>query len=142
MTETSIQPAGRDWRPVLELLVRIAGTIVAVAGGALLGVYATLMTPYRVGGTLVPISLLLAVGGNAALIWFGYFTTRNKFLALLPGLVWAGFAFLGVDRTREGDVVLYQQNWVGTVYLFVGAITISVAAYRLIVPKQPPLLPR
>jgi hypothetical protein len=142
VTEPQSQPARPAWQPVLEVLIRVGGAVVAVAGGALLGVFATLMTPFRIGGTLVPISLLLAVGGNAALIWFSYFTTRNKFLALLPGLVWAGFAFLGVDRTNEGDIVLYQQNWVSTVYLFVGAITVSIAAYRLIVPKPAPLTPR
>jgi hypothetical protein len=141
------QPRGvpRPYRPndkVLDILLRVVGAVVAVWGGALLGTYATFMTAYRIGTVLVPVSLVLAVVGNLALIWFAYATTGNKWLALLPGLVWAGLSFVGATRTREGDLVLYQSNWVGTVYLFAGSVTIAVAAYRLIVPKPPPVLPR
>jgi hypothetical protein len=121
----------------LDILVRAGGAVVAVCGGILLAFYATFMTPYRIGTVFVPVSLVLVIVGNAALIWFAYYTTRNKFLALLPGLVWLALAFLGADRTTEGDLVLYQKNWVGTVYLFAGAGTIAVAAYRIIVPKPP-----
>ena len=121
----------------LDKLVRAGGAVVAVCGGILLAFYATFMTPYRIGTVFVPVSLVLVIVGNAALVWFAYYTTRNKFLALLPGLVWLALAFLGADRTTEGDLVLYQKNWVGTVYLFAGAITIAVAAYRIIVPKSP-----
>jgi hypothetical protein len=126
------------WSGVLETLVRVGGAVIAVWGGMLLAFYATFMTPYRIGTTLVPVSVVLVIVGNAALIWFSYCTTRNKFLALLPGLVWLGLAYLGADRTTKGDLVLYQKNWVGTVYLFAGAGTVAVAAYRLIVPKPPP----
>jgi hypothetical protein len=127
---------------LLDVLVRVLGAVVAIWGGFLLGTYATFMTPYRIGTALVPVSLLLAVGGNLALIWFAYVTTRNKFLALLPGLVWVVLSFVAANRTTEGDLVLFQSNWVGTVYLFAGSVTIAVAAYRLIVPKSPPIMPR
>jgi hypothetical protein len=126
-------------RKALEIALRTAGALVAVWGGALLGIYATFMTPFRIGTVLIPVALVLAIGGNAVLIWFGFFTTRNKFLALLPGLAWAAFAFLGAGRTNEGDILLTSNNWVATTYLFAGSITIAVAAYRLIVPK--PQLP-
>jgi hypothetical protein len=136
--------APRPYRPddkVLDVLLRIAGAVVAVWGGVLLGTYATFLTAYRIGTVLVPVSLVLAVAGNLALIWFAYLTTGNKWLALLPGLVWAALSFVGATRTSEGDLVLYQSNWVGTVYLFAGSITVAVAAYRLIVPKPPPITP-
>jgi hypothetical protein len=121
----------------LDILVRAGGAVVAVCGGILLAFYATFMTPYRIGTVFVPVSVVLVIVGNAALVWFAYYTTRNKFLALLPGLVWMALAFLGSGRTTEGDLLLYQKNWVGTVYLFAGAGTIGVAAYRIIVPKPP-----
>ena len=125
-----------------DVLVRVGGAVVAIWGGILLGLYATFMTPFRIGTALVPISIALAVVGNAGLVWFAYLTTRNKFVALLPGLVWAVLSFMGSARTTEGDLVLYQSNWVGTVYLFAGSITVGVAAYRIIVPKPPPIMPR
>jgi hypothetical protein len=50
---------------------------------------------------------------------------------LLPGIVWFALSFLGAERTTEGDLILY--NWVATVYIYAGAITVGVAAYRMIV---------
>lgn len=132
----------RRWLGLVEMLVRVGGLVVGVWGGILLACYATFMTPYRIGTAFVPVSVLLVIVGNAALIWFTYYTTRNKFLGMLPGLVWIALSFLGADRTTEGDLVLYQKNWVGTVYLFAGAGTIAILAYRLIVPKPPPIVPR
>jgi hypothetical protein len=126
---------------VAEPAIRAGGAVVGVAGGVLLAFYATFWTPLRIGQVFVPVSIVLAILGNAALIWFTYYTTRNRFVALLPGVVWIVLAFFGAERTTEGDLVLYQKNWVATVYLFAGAGTIAVAAYRLIVPKPPPLYP-
>lgn len=137
-TPSQAATSPRPWSGALELMVRAAGAVVAVWGGILLACYATFMTAYRIGATLVPVSLVFVVLGNAALIWFAHYTTRNKLLALLPGLAWIVVSLLGADRTTEGDLVLYSKNWVGTVYLFAGAGTIAVAAYRLVVPKPPP----
>jgi hypothetical protein len=126
----------------MELAVRAAGAVIGVWAGALLALYATFWTPMRVGQALVPVSILLAVGGNAALIWFAYSTTRNKFLGLLPGIVSVAVSFLGAERTTEGDLILFQTNWVATVYLLAGAGTVAVAGYKLIVPKPSPLYQR
>ena len=115
----------------VEVGLRVAGTIVAVWAGALLAFAGSFWTPYRVGTVLVPVSILLAIAGNAALVWFTLKVTGNRFLALLPGIVWFVLSFLGAERTTEGDLVLY--NWVATVYIYAGAITVGVAAYRIIV---------
>jgi hypothetical protein len=68
---------------------------------------------------------------HAALVWFALKVTGNRFLALLPGIVWFVVSFLGAERTTEGDIILY--NWVATIYIYAGAITVGVAAYRMIV---------
>jgi hypothetical protein len=137
ITETS--PAERGW---LDLFLRIAGAVVALWGAVLLAIAGAFLTPFRVGTVLVPVSVLLAVAGNAVLVWFARRTTGHKFLTVAPGLVWLGVTFLALDRTDEGDLVLYQQNWVSMVYLLAGAATVAYLGYRALVPEAPTFGPR
>lgn len=120
------------------MLTRGAGAVVAVWGAVVVSVYGAFLTPFRIGQVLVPVAVVLAVVGNAVLIWFAHDVTGNKFLGLLPGVVWVALSFLGADRTTEGDLVLYQSNWVATVYLFAGAATVAVCAYRILVRHPTP----
>jgi hypothetical protein len=121
---------------MVEPALRIGGTVVAVWAAALLGVVGAFETPARVGGVLVPVSVLLAVVGNAGLIRFAYVTTRHRGLAVLPGVTWIVLAFVATSGTREGDIVLTSTNWVGPVYLLAGAATVAVSAYRLLPRPQ------
>jgi hypothetical protein len=128
-------PPSPPARPgVLDVMARSAGAVVAVWGAVVLSAYGAFLTPFRLGQVLMPVAVVLAVGGNALLIRFAHGVTGNKMLALLPGLVWLVLSFIGAERTTEGDLVLYQSNWVATVYLFAGAGTVAVFAYRLLVP--------
>jgi len=122
---------------VREVLLRVAGSVVACWAAVVLALFGAFMTPFRIGSVLAPISLVLAIGGNAGIIWFAYRVTRHKLLALLPGLVWTVLTLIGSGKTSEGDLILYQSNWVATVYLYAGCATVGVAGYRLIVPKPP-----
>jgi hypothetical protein len=90
------------------------------------------MTPFRIGTALMPVAILLATAGNAALIWFAYVVSGSRRLALLPGVVWIIASFVWSGRTGEGDLVLTTSNWVGTLYLVSGWATIFFAAYRLL----------
>ena len=129
-------PRPDDGPAWLHCVLRWVGAAVAVWGAVLIATFGAFITPWRVGTVLVPVALPLAVLGNAALIRFAYRVTRNKFLGLLPGLVWVVVSFVASARTTEGDLVLYQSNWVATVYLLAGAATVGVAAYRMIVPRS------
>jgi hypothetical protein len=89
----------------------------------------------------VPVSVVLAVGGNIALIWLGWRLTRHRFLALVPGLIWAAVALVSANETREGDLALASNNWVALVFLLSGSVTVGFAAYRLILTRprnEPP----
>jgi hypothetical protein len=135
-------PDGADTPPAAprreaELAVRAAGAVVSVAGAFAVAAYGAFLTPFRVGATLVPVALLVAVGGNAALSWFAWTVTRSRVLGVLPGLVWVALSFLASSRTTEGDLVLTGNNWVATVYLLAGAATVGVCAYRLFIPRRP-----
>lgn len=119
-----------------DLVLRIAGAVVGVWAGVLLAFYGAFLTPLRINGVLTPVSLILAVGGNIALIWFTYLATRHKFVALLPSLIWVVLSFAASSRTTEGDLVLVDSNWVSMVYLLAGSVTIGVVAYRMILSRH------
>jgi hypothetical protein len=125
------------WLRWVDLILRGLGAGVAAWGGLVLAGYGAFMSAFRVGTALVPVAVPLAIVGNAALIWFAYRVTRHTFLGLLPGLLWVAVTFIWSSRTTEGDLVLYQSNWVATAYLLAGSATVGVCAYRLIVPRRP-----
>ena len=134
MVEPVEEPASR----VLEIGLQVLGTVVALALAGLVAIYGAFLTPYRVGTSLVPISLVIAAGGNIGVIWFAYVTTRNRYLAMLPALVWLILSFLASSRTSDGDLILISTNWVATVYLLVGPAAIAFCGYRLFLrPRLP-----
>jgi N-acetyl-1-D-myo-inositol-2-amino-2-deoxy-alpha-D-glucopyranoside deacetylase len=132
-----VEPDGESNR-LLEIGMQVAGTVVAVLLAGLAAAYGAFLTPYRIGTSLVPISLVIAAGGNIGVIWFAYVTTRNRYLAMLPAAVWLVLSFLASSRTSDGDLILISTNWVATVYLLVGPVAIAVCGYRLFLrPRLP-----
>jgi hypothetical protein len=136
------QPRGRTLAPTtlraLDLALQVAGLIVAVALAVVVAIYGAFLTPYRVGTTLVPVSLLIGIVGNFASIWLAYRVTGRKLLSLLPGAVWIVLTFLASTKTREGDLLLISSDWVASAYLLAGPLGIVIAAYVLFRPRQSP----
>jgi hypothetical protein len=116
----------------------IAGAVVSIWAALLLSAAGAFLTPLRVGAVLVPVSLVLGIGGNIAIMWFAYRVIRNRYLAVLPGLIWVVVTFIASGTTKEKDLVLYQGNWVAIVYLLSGSITVGVVAFRIFAPQPPP----
>lgn len=113
---------------VPELVLRAVGLTVAVWGAVLLALIGAFLTPLRLGGVLVPVSIPLAVAGNLGLIWFVRITTGWRGLVLVPGLVWVAVLLLASGRTTEGDLLV--ANWVGPVSLLAGATTVGLTLLR------------
>jgi hypothetical protein len=116
---------------VADVALRAVGFLVALAGAFLVAVYGVFLTPFRIGTTLVPISLVIAIVGNIVVIWFAYVVTRNRVLAIIPGAVWLVLSFLASSRTAAGDLLLISSDWVASLYLVCGPIAIAFCAYRL-----------
>jgi hypothetical protein len=116
-------------------IIRAGGLIVGVWGAVLFALYGAFLTPLRLGGVLVPFSIVLAVVTNYLLLRFTYYTTEHQWLALIPGVVWVGLTFVASASTGEGDIVLSGANWVGSVYLLAGAATVGIGAYRLLASR-------
>jgi hypothetical protein len=117
-----------------EIAIRTVVLAAAAWAAVLLAFYGALLTPFRLGGVLVPVSLLLAVAGNLGLMLFVRYTVPGRFPPLVPGLVWLGVAFWASGATAEGDVLLAGNNWVAAAYLLIGSVTVGVAAYKVVLP--------
>ncbi len=83
----------------------------------------------------MPVALLAAVVGNAAIVWFTYRVTRHVGLALLPGLAWLIVMGVAGTTTSDGDLILTGNNWVGLATIATGSLAWAGTGYWLIVKR-------
>ncbi|MET8349889.1 MULTISPECIES: hypothetical protein [unclassified Micromonospora] len=131
-------PAGPPPR-LLDLGLRLAGAIVVVVAGVLTGVLELLFSTVRVGGQLIGVSALLAVGANIALSWFAYEVVGRRWAVALPAVPWFVLMAVAAVRTSEGDLLLAGDNWVGLAMIVAGAMTFAVMGFRQILAAPPAL---
>ena len=124
----------------------MAGAVVGVLLGFVSALVEVFWAAAYVGPVRFPVSAVLAVVGNVALVRFTWWVTGSRGLALLPGLAWMVPVVIASGGTSEGDQLLRADNWVALATLFGGAVAWTVAAFRLITgPQRPgvgPLPPR
>ena len=83
------------------------------------------LVPFRLGGTLIPVSLVIVVASNAALGLAGG-RLLGRWGAAGTGLLWMYVAFTLGSRRPEGDLII-PNGWVGLSYLVVGVVSAAVA---------------
>ncbi len=96
--------------------------------------------PLRVGGVLVPVSILVAVTANlllpaGALRWSG-----SRAVAVLPGVAWLVVAIGAMLRRPEGDLVITGGGVSGTVnlaFLLIGVLAAALAVGRVLGAGRP-----
>ncbi|SCE91014.1 hypothetical protein GA0070612_2107 [Micromonospora chokoriensis] len=134
--QTAPPPAGSPPR-LLDLGVRVAGAIIVVVAGVLTGVLELLLATVRVGGYLIGVSALIAVGANIALSWFAYEAVGRRWAVALPAVPWFALMAVAAVRTSEGDLLLAGDNWVGLALIVAGAMTFAVMGFRqILAPAQ------
>jgi hypothetical protein len=106
--------AERGWAYVLLLLLTV-----------LLALWGAFLVPFRVGGTLVPVSLAIAVVGNV-LVGRAASRLAGSTGALATGALWVGVTLVLSSRRAEGDVVV-PGSAVGLGFLVAGALASAVA---------------
>lgn len=100
----------------------------------LVALWGAFLVPLRVGGTLVPVCWLLALGSTAVLgAWGG--RLLGKAGAVVPVLLWLAVAFTLGTRRAEGDLVV-PGSTTGIVFLLAGAVGGAVA-YGVQVTRLP-----
>lgn len=132
-------PPGRLVR-VVDLVLRVAGGVLAAFGGVLTAVLELVLAGARVAGQLIGVSVLVAVVANVVLSWFAHTTVGRRWAVVLPALPWFAMMVVAAGRTDEGDLLLTGDNWVGLAMIVAGAMTFAVMGFRLIL--APPAGPR
>jgi len=123
-------------------LLAIAGAIVATGLGAMLGLVEAFLTPLRLPhSTYLPVALVLAIIGNPALSWFAAEVTGKRFAAILPAGAWCAVWFIAATKTREGDLIITGNNWVGLVTLLAGPIAFALGIFVPVMLEQRRTLP-
>lgn len=135
------QPSGRPaLGGILDLLLRVAGGVLAVIAAVLTATLELLFATARVGGYLIGASVLLAVLANVVLSWFAYQTVGRKWAVMLPAVTWFALMVLAAGGTSEGDILLAGNNWVGIAMIIAGSMAFAVMGFRLITaPATKPL---
>jgi hypothetical protein len=130
------RPPGRGLR-LLDVVLRVVGGLVAVAGGVLTALIALLLSTVRVGGQLIGVSVVVTIAGAVAVSWFAYTTVGRRWAVALPALPWFVLMAVAAVRTDEGDLLVAGENWVGLAMITTGAMTFAVMAFRQILSPQP-----
>jgi hypothetical protein len=124
---------------------RLAWGAVAVVVATWLALVEVFWLPLRVGGVLVPVSVLVAVVGNlllpaAALRWSG-----SRLVAVLPAVAWLVVAVGAMVRRPEGDLIMTGGGATGVVnlaFLMIGVLAAAFSVGRVLGgPRRPPVRP-
>src|SRR5688500_16647729 len=103
--------------------------IVAVLVAGWLAVVEVFWLPLRIGGVLVPLSIVVAVVGNLLLTTAAHRLSGSKVVAVLPARVWLVVAVGAMIRRPEGDLVLAGTGALGTVSLLFLLLGVTAAAF-------------
>ena len=116
-------------------LTLAAWSVLGVAVAGWLAVVEVMWLPLRVGGLLVPVSVVAAVVGNLLLVDLLLRWSRSRFVAVLPGVTWGVVAVAAMSRRPEGDLVLTGNGAAGVVnlaFLLFGVLAAAVAIGRVL----------
>jgi len=119
----------------MRVLVLIGWGIAAVVVGTWLALVEVFWLPLRVGGVLVPLSVVAAVVGNLLLVGVAYRWSRSRVVAVLPALAWLAAALGAARRRPEGDLVIVGTGalgYVGLAFLLVGVVAAAFAVGRVL----------
>ena len=130
-------PPGR-WPRRLDAGLRLAGGLISVVAAVVTGLLEIGLSSLRVGGTLIGVSVPVAVAANLALAWFAHRTVGAKWAVALPWVAWTALMFLAAGfRTTEGDHLFYGENWVALPLVLFGSVAFGGYLYRLILSSTP-----
>jgi hypothetical protein len=116
----------------LDVALRVAGALLAVAAAVLTGTLEILFATARIGGYLIGASVVIAVVANVALSWFVYEAVGRKAAVALPGLAWFTLMVVAAGGTAKGDILLAGNNWVALAMIVAGSMAFAVMGFRLI----------
>lgn len=130
-------PAPDGPRRLLDVALRVAGGVVAVVAAVATGALELILSTVRVAGHLIGVSVAVAVLANLALAWFAHAAVGSRWAVALPATPWFVLMSAAAVRTREGDLLLSGDNWVGLAMIVAGAMTFAVMGFRQVLAPVP-----
>ena len=115
-------------------------SVLAVAAATWLAVVEVLWLPLRLGGVLVPVSVVAAVVGNLLLPDLVLRRSRSRAVSVLPAVAWAGVAAAASMRRPGGDLLVIGAGALGAAglaFLLGGVLAAAVAVGRALTRTAP-----
>ena len=116
--------------------VRLLGWgVAAVLVAVWLALVEVFWLPLRVGGLLVPLSVVVAVTANLLLPAAARRLSGSRLVGVLPAVVWLVVAIGAMTRRTEGDLVITGGGVGGTInlaFLLLGVLAASLAVGRIL----------
>ena len=125
--------AGRPAHNRRRVWRALGWAVVFVVVAAWLSLVEIFWLPLRVGGVLLPVSVVAAVVSNLLLVGQAQRFSGSRAVAVLPALTWVVVAVGGMMRRPEGDLVLTGGGATGVVnllFLLLGVTAAAVAVGR------------
>ena len=112
--------------------VRVVGWgLAAAAVAGWLALVEVFWLPFRLGGLVVPLSVLAAVVGNVLLVRTALRVSGSRLVAALPALVWLAVVIAAMSRRPEGDLVMTSGGATGVVNLAFLMLGVLAAAFSV-----------
>jgi hypothetical protein len=124
----------------MRALVVLGHGLVAVVVAGWLALVEVFWLPLRVGGVLVPVSVVAAVAGNVLLVGWAHRLSGSRPVAVLPAVVWLVVAIAASVRRPEGDLVITGGGIAGVVnigFLLLGVVAAAFAVGRVLGAPRP-----
>jgi uncharacterized integral membrane protein len=138
LSDASAPPAPQERAEsrALDRALRAAGIVISLLATILTAALELSLTPLRLGGAPVGVSIVLAAVANPAIAWFAVTTTERRWALGPPWALWTLLllAAAGV-RTNEGDYLIGAEDWVALVMILVGSLAFALYAYRMILHR-------
>ena len=121
----------------------------AVLVSAWLALVEVFWLPLRIGGFVVPLSVLAAVIGNVLLVGQAHRLSGSRAVAVAPAITWLVVVIAAMMRRPEGDLILVGTGTAGVtnlVFLLLGVMAAAVAVggalagppRRVVIPAAAP----
>ncbi|TQN37385.1 hypothetical protein FHU33_4036 [Blastococcus colisei] len=125
---------------------RVGWGLAAVVVAGWLALVEVFWLPLRVGGLVVPLSVVAAVVGNLMLPAAALRLSGSRLVAVLPAVVWLVVAIGAMTRRPEGDLVMTGGGATGVVnlaFLMLGVLAAAFSVGRVLGgPRRPPVDPQ
>ncbi|MCW2532363.1 MAG: conserved rane protein of unknown function [Blastococcus sp.] len=124
---------------------RMAGGLLSLVVAVWMALVEVFWLPLRVGGVVLPVSVVAAVVANLLLPQLALRLSGSRLVAALTGVAWLVVVVAAMIRRPEGDLIITGGGATGVVnlaFLLLGVLAAAFAVGRALGgPRRPPVSP-